>query len=85
MEHEMLITFRSITYAQRGERILQNFGIRCYLQRTPGHLSERGCGYCLHLRPADAQTAVGLLRANQAPFGKVYASRENGALEERVL
>lgn len=85
MENEMLITFRSITFAQRGQRLLSNFGIRCYLQRTPRYLSERGCGYCLHLRSADAATAVGILRANQAPFGKVYVMKPDGIPEEREI
>ena len=29
------ITFRSVTYAQRGEQILHKEGIRCTLLRTP--------------------------------------------------
>ena len=29
------ITFRSVTYAQRGERTLQKAGLRCTLLRTP--------------------------------------------------
>ena len=29
------ITFRSVTVAQRGERLLRSGGIDCVLQRTP--------------------------------------------------
>lgn len=85
MEKDMLITFRSITFAQRGQRALQNFGINCYLQRTPRYLSERGCGYCLRIRPADGAAGVGVLRANQIPFGKAYAMGADGIPEEREL
>ena len=47
------ITFRSVTVAQRGERLLKNSGIDCILQRTPRWMEERGCGYCLRVRPTD--------------------------------
>ena len=29
------LTFRSVTFAQRGEKLLQKSGIRCTLLRTP--------------------------------------------------
>lgn len=85
MENEMLITFRSITYAQRGERMLTDFGIRNYLHRTPRFLSERGCGYCLRLRPGNIVQAVDLLREKQIPYGKVFAQGPGGEWEEREL
>ena len=47
------ITFRSVTFAQRGERVLQAGRIRCTLQRTPRWMEEQGCGYCLRLRTKD--------------------------------
>lgn len=80
-----LITFRSITFAQHGERILRKEGIDCALIRTPKQLQERGCGYCLRVRPAAAQRAVELLRQSRVSFGKLYALRENGETEEREL
>ncbi len=84
MKNDMLITFRSITFAQRGERILKKAGIGCTMQRTPRALAERGCGYCLALRPGDALAAVELLRDRELHFGKIYA--QNGeTVEERAL
>lgn len=84
MKNEMLITFRSITFAQRGERILKRAGIGCTMQRTPRMLAERGCGYCLALRPGDALAAVELFRDQGLNFGKIYA--KNGeTVEERTL
>ena len=44
------ITFRSITYAQRGAQILRRAGIDCILRRTPKQMTKRGCGYSLQLR-----------------------------------
>lgn len=78
------ITFRSITPAQRGQRLLQAKGLRCVLQRTPRWMEARGCGYCLRLRPEDANVAAALLREENLPFSKIYAE-ENGTATEVML
>ncbi len=76
------ITFRSVTFAQRGEAVLRKAGLGCSLQRTPRWMEEQGCGYCLKLRASDAPLAVLRLREQQVPFRKVYKRLENGAVEE---
>ena len=75
------ITFRSITPAQRGQRMLTAAGIECTLQRTPKQMAQQGCGYCLLLRPGDVAKAVALLRKQGLMFSKVYAGYENGPQE----
>ena len=77
------ITFRSVTYAQRGEKILSGANIRCNLQRTPRWMEEQGCGYCLRLWTDDPELALELLRSHQVPMRKVYAQRKDGQLEEQ--
>ncbi len=84
MKFDWLITFRSVTFAQKGERKLKGVGIACSLRRTPKELSERGCGYCLGLQGTDVLRAVQLLRETQTAFGKVY-SLSSGRPEERAL
>ena len=79
------ITFRSVTFAQRGERILQNANIHCTLQRTPRWMEERGCGYCLRLWTEDVRPALSLLRQQQLPFRKVYIQARDGQLEEKEV
>ncbi len=78
------ITFRSVTPAQRGQRLLQQAGIACALQRTPRWMEERGCGYCLRLRPEDTERSVTLLRQGKLGFSKIYASTERGTQELRL-
>jgi len=85
MKHNWLITFRSVTFAQKGERLLKNMGIDCSMQRTPKELSKRGCGYCLRLQAKDAMAAVELLQEHSVSYGKIYALTEGGRPEERVL
>lgn len=85
MKRNWLVTFRSVTYAQRGQRLLEGIGLDCSLRRTPRELSQRGCGYCLAVRGQDAMAAVALLREKEVPFGKVYAQTVSGTMEEREL
>ena len=80
-----LLTFRSVTYAQKGERILKRGGIDCFIRRTPKALSNRECGYCLQLRPWDVEKALALLHSAQVQFGKVYALDYDGKFEEMAL
>lgn len=80
-----IITFRSVTPAQRGEGVLKRAGMECSVQRTPKWMEEQGCGYSLRLRVSQAATAVELLRAKEVPFKRVYLQRENGKIEEMTL
>lgn len=79
------ITFRSVTFAQRGESVLRRAGIECVLQRTPRWMEEQGCGYCLRLRGRDALGVVELLRAKQVSFRKVYLQQLDGTVEEMTV
>ena len=77
-----IITFRSVTPAQRGESVLRRAGFDCSIQRTPRWMEEQGCGYSLRVKVKDATACVDLLRSNGVSFGKVYLPRENGKVEE---
>ena len=76
------ITFRSVTFAQRGEQVLNKAGIRCTLQRTPRWMESQGCGYSLRIRTADVKASVELLRDEGVAMRKVYVQGDNGVLEE---
>ena len=79
------ITFRSVTLAQRGERVLAAAGIPAALQRTPRWMEERGCGYCLRLRQKSLAEAAELLRKAGVPYRKLYIHGSQGILEEAGL
>lgn len=79
------ISFRSVTPAQRGERLLKNNAIPCVLQRTPKWMEAQGCGYCLRLRGEEIHSAVAILRGEQVPMRRVFVQRSNGTLEEIEL
>ena len=83
--NDCLITFRSVTPAQRGERVLKGAGIHCRLQRTPRAMEEQGCGYCLKLSCSRVPEAVAILQQQQIAYRRVYLYRAGGKLEEMVL
>lgn len=80
-----VITFRSVTPAQRGEGMLKRAGLDCTLQRTPRWMEEQGCGYSLRLRSRDVALAAELLREKGIAYRKLYTLREDGKLEELGL
>ena len=79
-----IITFRSVTPAQRGESLLRKEGIACSLQRTPRVLAEQGCGYSLKIRCSQLPDGVELLRQKGIAYRKMYRLRD-GHPEEVFL
>lgn len=76
-----MITFRSVTPAQRGEGLLRREGIAATLQRTPRVLAEQGCGYSLRLRCALLPQATEALRQKGIAFQKTYRLRDGNPEE----
>ena len=76
------ITFRSVTLAQRGERILAAAGQHCSLARTPRWMEERGCGYGVEVKSPDLGSALEVLRREKIPFRKSYLLHPDGVTEE---
>lgn len=80
-----MLTFRSVTPAQRAETFLQRAGVNCTLQRTPRWMEERGCGYSLRMNCEEIMAAAALLRQAGISFRKGYSVGENGMPEELRL
>lgn len=78
---EVHMTFRSITYAQRGAGALLDAGIPCTMARTPQALAALGCGYSLRFR-GDWALAGQILRRQGIPFSKIYRREPDGSFRE---
>ncbi|MBE6924460.1 MAG: DUF3343 domain-containing protein [Ruminococcaceae bacterium] len=76
------ITFRSITPAQRGERILRQSGIEATLMRALRQLSLEGCGYSLRIRAREGMRAVERLKSTGVPYRRVFYQSANGEIQE---
>ena len=77
-----LITFRSITYAQRAEQTLMALGKKSRLRRTPRWMEDRGCGYGLEVTAAEVGELLAVLRQQQIPWGRVWLAHPGGEMEE---
>ena len=77
-----LIVCRSLTYAQRGVRLLERAGISAYLVRAPRLIAQAGCAYCSKVAQRWLERAVELMReAKLVPRG-IYQQLEDGSYEE---
>ena len=80
-----ILTFRSVTPAQRAEETLHRAGVECTVQRTQKWMEEKGCGYSLRLDCRDMMVATALLRQSGIGFRKAYSLSDTGAPEELRL
>ena len=80
-----IVTFRSVTPAQRGERLLHQMNVNCTLQRTPRWMEAQGCGYSLRVNDEQIQGVIRLFREKKVPFRKVYRADDSGKTEEIAL
>ena len=69
---QYMITFRSVTYAQRGEQSLGKRGISVSLGRTPKWMEQQGCGYGLKLRASNIQDAALALAQDGVEIGRAH-------------
>ena len=76
------VTFRSVTFAQRGEQVLQKAGLRCTLLRTPKWMEAQGCGYSLRLWTNEIGRGLEVLDRAGVRYRKVYIQMPDGTLEE---
>ena len=81
--NDYLLTCRSLTYAQRTQRVLSNKGFRANVQRTPAEASREGCGFSVKLRGANLSAALGVLKGAGLLPRRVFIIR-NGALGEEI-
>lgn len=77
-----LITFRSITFAQRAQKALEQQEIHCRLRRTPRWMEERGCGYAVEAKLVDVEQGLTCLKQWAIPFRKSYRLMGDGTVEE---
>lgn len=72
------ISFRSITPAQRAQRILGREGIETILQRTPRYMQQQGCGYALRVRQHELDRALQVIKRNRIVYQKFYLPADGG-------
>ena len=77
-----LLTFRSLTYAQRAARILERAGVTGTVSRVPKAAATRGCAYCVIVAARHKDRALSVLDGAGLSPERVLLRHESGALEE---
>ncbi|MDD4716059.1 MAG: DUF3343 domain-containing protein [Oscillospiraceae bacterium] len=77
-----LITCRSLTYAQRAERILGRAGITAQILRSPKSISGDGCGYAVRVSERWLSAAMKTLKQEKLGSIRVYQTLSDGSYNE---
>ena len=72
MENYLLL-FKSLTSAQRAERLLRQKGIKTKITRVPGEIPTNGCTYCIKILPVDLSNALKTLNRYESSPTKIFA------------
>ena len=82
---DYLLTCRSLTYAQRARKVLERYGQRAVIMKTPQEISSRGCGYGLRLIRGNPRSAVNALRRAGVGPERVFLLTDDGGVKEAVF
>lgn len=77
-----LLVCRSVTYAQRTARVLDNAGIGAVVLRTPRGLHVNGCSYCVKINERHMSEALVVMKEAGLPPVRVFAQSDAGAFGE---
>ncbi len=77
-----IVVFRSLTFAQKAARILENSGIAAFIIKVPERLANRGCSYGVRISELNLVDAMVVLRSNGIQPVKVFVKFRNGTYSE---
>lgn len=78
---QYLLTFRSLTYAQRAARVLERAGVTGTVSRVPKAAATRGCAYCVIVAARHRDWAVNILTGAGLGPERVILRHPDGTLE----
>ena len=77
-----LILFRTLLFAQRGQRLLGRFGIPGTVVKAPRGVEDRGCTYAVRLSERRRAQALEVLNKQGMEHGRVFLQLPDGSMEE---
>ena len=81
----ILILLRSLTYAQKAQRMLWRRGIHADVVKAPQGSSDRGCTYAVKVSRREAKDALRFLREEKLETGRILQRDEYGDWEVTEL
>lgn len=76
-----LLLCRSLTYAQRCEKLLERKGITATITKAPREAAVNGCSYCLRIHPRVREQALDLLEKAGLSPDRIFFM-DNGHITE---
>ncbi len=80
-----LLNCRSLTYAQRTAKVLDQGGISASIRRTPKQISGKGCGYSVKISSRNLATAISRLDSKNMNPQRIYLIDGYGGYREVSL
>lgn len=77
-----LFTCRSLTYAQRAERVLERVGITAHILRSPRSISGEGCSHAVKVSERRYPAALAQLKQAGLNPLRVYMTSGDGSFTE---
>ena len=78
---QFLLTFRSLTYAQRAARVLERAGVTGTVSRVPKAAATKGCAYCVVVAARHREAAVHILTSAGLAPERTILRNADGTLE----
>ncbi len=76
-----LLLCRSLTYAQRSQKLLERNGMTASIVKAPRDVAVNGCSYCLRIQPRIKDRALEMLDRNGLSPDHVFLLEEGRAPE----
>lgn len=80
-----IIMCRTITFAQRAQRLLDKTGIKSYIVKAPQGLTSEGCSYGIKVSKANGHRATEIMRGAGIKIGKTFRQSSEGEFREVAL
>lgn len=74
MEHYFILA-RSVTFAQRMQKLLERNGIRCQIARASRDMTDLGCAYTVRVAAGDLSAALAILRGSSLAPLQIFSYR----------
>ena len=80
-----VVMCKSLSFAQRGQRLLAANNIVSYIVKAPQNLSLEGCSYGLKIKAMYIDKTLLILKSSGIRVGKVFGINSNGSFTEVAL
>ncbi len=77
-----LIVCRSLTYAQKTEKILERGGITARVLRSPKSIAGNGCSHSVKVSQPHLTQAIALLKRAELPPKNIFVVEKDGTYRE---